>query len=157
MNICYLYCILSQAEFPNYPKFCLSEIGPASFISDNRGSTVIIRLPRHPCPLSLDLQTLCSQEDCANFPPSPLPCALKRTVPLGANRSASYHSHTRSSSARRHKTPQDATRPMSHCTPKPIHNTCDFQNSLAMCSTSQLCCLTSRHIYVSIRRLAARL
>jgi hypothetical protein len=42
LNKCYFYCTLSrQAEFPNYPKFCLSEIVSAPFISDNRGSTVI--------------------------------------------------------------------------------------------------------------------
>jgi hypothetical protein len=42
MNKCYLYCTLSrQAEFPNYPKFCVSEIGSAPFISDNRGSTYV--------------------------------------------------------------------------------------------------------------------
>ena len=41
LNKCYFYCTLSrQAEFPNYPKYCLSEIGSALFISDNRGSTV---------------------------------------------------------------------------------------------------------------------
>jgi hypothetical protein len=39
---CYFYCTLSrEAEFPNYPKYCLSEIGSAPFISDNRGSTVL--------------------------------------------------------------------------------------------------------------------
>jgi hypothetical protein len=43
MSKCYLYCTLSrQAEFPNYPKFCLSEIGSAPLISDNRGSTVVV-------------------------------------------------------------------------------------------------------------------
>jgi hypothetical protein len=41
MNICYLYCTLSrEAEFSNYPKFCLSEIGSVSVISHNRVSTV---------------------------------------------------------------------------------------------------------------------
>ena len=41
LNKCYFYCTLSrQAEVLNYPKYCLSEIGPAPFISDNRGSTV---------------------------------------------------------------------------------------------------------------------
>jgi hypothetical protein len=41
LNKCYFYCTLSwRAEFPNYPKYCLSEIGSAHFISDNRGSTV---------------------------------------------------------------------------------------------------------------------
>jgi hypothetical protein len=43
LSKCYFYCTLSrQAEFPNYPKYCLSEIGSAPFISDNRGSTVYI-------------------------------------------------------------------------------------------------------------------
>ena len=43
MNICYFYCtLLRQAEFPNYPKFCISEIGSVPFISDNRGSTVYV-------------------------------------------------------------------------------------------------------------------
>jgi hypothetical protein len=38
----YFHCTLSrQAEFPNYPKYCLSEIGSAPFISHNRGSTVL--------------------------------------------------------------------------------------------------------------------
>jgi hypothetical protein len=41
LNKCYFYCALSrQAEFPNYPKFCLSEIGSVPVISHNRGSTV---------------------------------------------------------------------------------------------------------------------
>jgi hypothetical protein len=37
----YFYCTLSrQAEFPNYPKYCLSETRSAPFISDNWGCTV---------------------------------------------------------------------------------------------------------------------
>jgi hypothetical protein len=43
LNKCYFYCILSrQAEFPNYPKIYLSEIGSAPFISVNVGSTVFL-------------------------------------------------------------------------------------------------------------------
>ena len=46
LNKCYFYCALTrQAEFPNYPKFCLSEIGSAPFISHNRGSTVVVLIP----------------------------------------------------------------------------------------------------------------
>ena len=36
----FLLHLSREAEFPNYPKFCLSEFGSAPFISDNRGSSL---------------------------------------------------------------------------------------------------------------------
>ena len=43
----FLLHLITSTEFPNYPKYCLSEIESAPFISDNRGSTVYTRFNAH--------------------------------------------------------------------------------------------------------------